>query len=165
MVRFGMDTWDLSCRWKLNSTRQPEELTASNVSAAQLLHSQKRKKEKCLRIERTAVDQLVLASELQPRRFRTRYRADFVPGSDCEARRRDFGEGQMAGRFRGSVAGLIDSDALLRDDPASRKLLGVGCRAGTIRARVRSIRKFLGWLATAHEIPYPTSHMHMAEFL
>ena len=55
--------------------------------------------------------------------------------------------------------------ALLREDPASRRILGAGRRAGTVRARVRSIRKILAWLAAAHELPYPTSHMHLVEFL
>ena len=37
----------------------------------------------------------------------------------------------------------------------NRRLLGAGRRAGTKRARVRAIRKFLGWLAVAHEL-----HVH-----
>ena len=53
---------------------------------------------------------------------------------------------------------------LLREDPASRRMLRTGRRAGTIRARVRSIRNFLAWLAAAHELPYPTTHMHLMEF-
>ena len=44
-------------------------------------------------------------------------------------------------------------------------MLGGGRRAGTIRARVRPIRKFVAWLAAAHELPYPTTHMHLVEFL
>ena len=35
----------------------------------------------------------------------------------------------------------------------------------TLDARVRSICKFWAWLAAAHELPYPTTHMHLAEFL
>ena len=54
---------------------------------------------------------------------------------------------------------------LLREDPTNRRLLGAGRRAGTIRARVRAITKFLSWLAMAHELPHPTSHMHMVEHL
>ena len=63
------------------------------------------------------------------------------------------------------LASSTPTSALLRDDRSSRKLLGAGRRAGTMRARVRSIQKILRWLATAHAIPYRTSHMHMAEFL
>ena len=54
---------------------------------------------------------------------------------------------------------------LLREDPASRRILGAGRRAATIRARVRTIRKFLVWLAAAHELAYPSSHLQLIEYM
>ena len=53
----------------------------SNITAAQWLHARRQKKEDELREERTAVDHLVQASELKPRRFRTRYQAASFQGS------------------------------------------------------------------------------------
>ena len=66
----------------------------------------------------------------------------------------------MVGRASSTPMGVV-----FREDPASRKLLGAGRRARTTRVRVRSIRKILGWLAAAHELPYPASFMHLVEFL
>ena len=54
---------------------------------------------------------------------------------------------------------------LLREDPASRQIRGAGRRAATIRARVRTIRKFLVWLAAAHELAYPSSHLQLIEYM
>ena len=48
------------------------------------------------------------------------------------------------------LASSTPTSALLRDDRASRKLLGAGRRAGTMRARERSIQKFSRWLAKSH---------------
>ena len=124
----------------------------SNAAAGQWLHTFKQKKEDELREERTAVDQLISASEPKPRRFRTRYQA-------VETTERN--------KWLDALADLLLSSStpmgvLLREDPTNRRLLGAGRRAGTIRARVRAIRKLL---AMAHELPYPTSYMHMVEFL
>ena len=30
---------------------------------------------------------------------------------------------------------------------------------------MRAVRKLLNWLAAAHELPYPSSHMHLVEYL
>ena len=112
----------------------------TNLSAAEWLHNQKQHRAEEAKIERTAMDQLVLASELKPKRFRTRWQA-------------------MS--FQGPTA-RQDAETVERN---KCRFLGASRRAGTVRARVRSIRKFLAWLAGAHELPYPTSHMHFVEFL
>ena len=52
----------------------------TNLSAAHWLHNQNQHGAEEAKIERTAVDQLVLASELKPRRFRTRYQAASFQG-------------------------------------------------------------------------------------
>ena len=39
---------------------------------------------------------------------------------------------------------------LIRENPSNVQLLGGGRRAGTLRSRVRSIQKFIGWLIAAH---------------
>ena len=89
-----------------------------------------------------------------------------VPRSNCESGRGDLLErNKWLDVFADlPLASSTPMGTLLREDPASRKLLGAGRRGGTIRARVRAIRKFLSWHAVAHELPYPTSHMHVAEF-
>ena len=52
---------------------------------------------------------------------------------------------------------------LLLEDPASRRILGAGRRAALIRARVRTIRKFLVWLSAAYQLTYPSSHLQLIE--
>ena len=55
--------------------------------------------------------------------------------------------------------------ALLRADPAARKILGAGRRGSTIRARVRTMRKLLAWLAAEHTLPYLDTHLQMIEYV
>ena len=45
------------------------------------------------------------------------------------------------------------------------QLLGSGLRAGTLRSRVRSIKKFLEWLSAAHKIAFPVHWQQLIEFL
>ena len=54
---------------------------------------------------------------------------------------------------------------LLRENPANSQLLGGGRRAGTLRFWVRAIKKFLGWLAAAHNVAFPTHWKHLVEYL
>ena len=54
---------------------------------------------------------------------------------------------------------------LIRENPSNLQLLGSGLRAGTLRSRVRSIRKFLEWLSVAHKIAFPVHWQQHIEFL
>ena len=54
---------------------------------------------------------------------------------------------------------------LMRENPSNVQLLGSGLRAGTLRSRVRSIRKFLEWLSAAHKVAFPVHWQQLIEFL
>ena len=136
------------------------------ISAAQWLHHQREHRAEEARTERTALDQLVLASEQTPRRFRTRWQAISFQGptarQDVETAERNKWLDVLADI---QLALPTPLGALLREDPASRRMLRAGRRVGAVRARVRSIRKCLAWLAAAHELPFATTDMHLVEFL
>ena len=54
---------------------------------------------------------------------------------------------------------------LIRESPSNTQLLGGGRRAGTLRSRVRSVQKFLGWLIAAHGINFPNHWRQLIEYL
>ena len=54
---------------------------------------------------------------------------------------------------------------LIRENPSNVQLLGGGRRAGTLRSRVRSVQKFLGWLAASHNISFPVHWRQLTEYL
>ena len=54
---------------------------------------------------------------------------------------------------------------LIRENPSIVQLLGGGRRAGTLRSRVRSIKKFIGWLIAAHGISFPNHWRQLTEYL
>ena len=53
---------------------------------------------------------------------------------------------------------------LLRENPANSQLLGGRRRAGTLRSRVRSIEKFITWLAVAHGVTFPVHWSQLIEY-
>ena len=53
---------------------------------------------------------------------------------------------------------------LMRENPSNIQLLGSGLRAGTLRSRVRSIRKFLEWLSAAHKVAFPVHWQQLLSF-
>ena len=54
---------------------------------------------------------------------------------------------------------------LIREKPSNVQLLGGGRRAGTLRSRVRSVQKFLGWLIASHGITFPVHWRQLTEYL
>ena len=54
---------------------------------------------------------------------------------------------------------------LIRENPSNIQLLGSGRRAGTLRSRVRSVQKFLGWLMASHDISFPVHWRQLTEYL
>ena len=55
--------------------------------------------------------------------------------------------------------------ALLDKSADNLELLGRGRRASTLRERGRTVRKFLAWLALAHEVPYHTEVQQLSGYL
>ena len=54
---------------------------------------------------------------------------------------------------------------LIRENPSNVQLLGGGRRAGTLRSRVRSVQKFMGWLVAAHGVNFPVHWGQLTEYL
>ena len=54
---------------------------------------------------------------------------------------------------------------MIRESPSNIQLLGGGRRAGTLRSRVRSVQKFLGWLIASHGITFPVHWRQLTEYL
>ena len=54
---------------------------------------------------------------------------------------------------------------LIRENPSNVQLLGGGRRAGTLRSRVRTIQKNIGWLIAAHQISFPNHWRQLTDYL
>ena len=117
-------------------------------------------------IEKSIADQLVIAAELRPKRFRTRWQRTVYDGptarKDAEASERDRWIQLLANLLRSTDTPM---GKLIRESPSNIKLLGSGRRAGTLRSRVRSVQKFLGWLVASHGISFPIHWRQLTEYL
>ena len=43
--------------------------------------------------------------------------------------------------------------------------MGLGLRSGTTRNRVHALRRYFTWLATSHQVPFPSSEEHLLDYL
>ena len=111
-------------------------------------------------------DQLLIAADMRPKKFRTKWQRAVYDGptarKDAELAERD--------RWIQLLANLIRSTdtpmgKLIRESPSNIQLLGGGRRAGTLRSRVRSVQKFLGWLIASHGISFPVHWRQLTEYL
>ena len=111
-------------------------------------------------------DQLVIAADLKPRKFRTRWQRAVYDGptarKDAEHAERERWVQLLANLLRSTDTPM---GRLNRENPSNVQLLGGGRRAGTLRSRVRSIQKFIGWLVAAHQISFPNHWRQLTEFL
>ena len=114
----------------------------------------------------TIGDQLAIAADIRPKRFRTKWQRAIYDGptarKDAEAAERD--------RWLQLLANLLRSTdtpmgKLVRESPSNIQLLGGGRRAGTLRSRVRSVQKFLGWLVASHGITFLAHWRQLTEYL
>ena len=113
----------------------------------------------------TIGDQLAIAADIRPKRFRTKWQRAVYDGptarKDAEAAERD--------RWIQLLANLLRSRTpmvkLIRESPSNIQLLGCGRRAGTLRSRVRSVQKFLGWLIASHGFTFPAHWLQLTEYL
>ena len=53
---------------------------------------------------------------------------------------------------------------LLREKPGNMLLLGAGKRATTLRARVKSFRRYILWLSAAYGVSFPSEVAHLVDF-
>ena len=138
----------------------------SDAEAERLLIIDKKRKDTQILTSSAASDQLVLAAELKPRKFRSKWQRIVYEGPTA---RKDIEDAERS-RWVATLGDLLrhtdtPMGRLLRENPSNIQLLGSGLRAGTLRSRVRSIRKFLEWLSAAHKIAFPVHWQHFIEFL
>ena len=150
---------------KLSSRRSMNQATSLTDSEAErLLIIDKKRRDTQILNSSAASDQLVLAAELKPRKFRSKWQRIVYEGPTA---RKDM-ENAERSRWVASLGDLLrhtDTPMGLRENPSNLQLLGSGLRAGTLRSRVRSIRKFLEWLSAAHKIAFPVHWQQLVEFL
>ena len=114
----------------------------------------------------TIRDQLVIAADMRPKKFRTKWQRAVYDGptarKDAEAAERDRWIQLLANLLRSTDTPMGKP---IRDSPSNIQLLGGGRRAGTLRSRVRSVQKFLGWLIASHGISFPVHWWQLTEYL
>ena len=114
----------------------------------------------------TTADQLVIAADMRPKKFRTKWQRAIYDGptarKDAEAAERDRWIHLLANLLRSTDTPM---EKLIRESPSNVQLLGGGRRAGTLRSRVRSVQKFLGWLIASHGITFPVHWRQLTEYL
>ena len=114
----------------------------------------------------TIADQLVIAADVRPKKFRTKWQRAIYEGptarKDAEAAERDRWTQLLANLLRSTDTPM---GKMIRESPSNIQLLGGGRRAGTLRSRVRSVQKFLGWLVASHGISFPVHWRQLTEYL
>ena len=138
----------------------------SDAEAERLLFIDKKRRDMQALTSSAASDQQVLAAELKPRKFRSKWQRIVFEGPTA---RKDMEDAERA-RWVASLGDLLrhtdtPMGRLLWENPSNLQLLGSGLRAGTLRSRVRSIKKFLEWLSDAHKIAFPVHWQQLVEFL
>ena len=138
----------------------------SDAEAERLSFIDKKRRDMQALTSSAASDQLVLAAELKPRKFRSKWQRIVFEGPTA---RKDMEDAERA-RWVASLGDLLrhtdtPMGRLLRENPSNLQLLGSGLRAGTLRSRVRSIKKFLEWLSVAHKIAFLVHWQQFVEFL
>ena len=141
-------------------------ISVTDAEAEMSLEMEKKRKFYSALETASATDQLLIAADIKPRRFRSRWQQACYEGPT--ARKTQSRQSVLVG----SLCLLTYSETLQlrwavcseRAQPNSQ-LLGGGRRAGTLRSRVRVIQKFLGWLALAHNLVYPTHWKQLIEYM
>ena len=111
-------------------------------------------------------DQLEIAADLKPVKFRTRWQRAVYDGptarKDVELAERDRWVQLLASLLRSTDTPM---GRLIHENPSNVQSLGGGRRAGTLRSSFRSIQKFIGWLIAAHGISFPNHWRQLTEYL
>ena len=111
-------------------------------------------------------DQLVVAADIKPRRFRTKWQRSCYEGPTA----RQDAESAERSRWINLLPDLLrDTDTSMngpsrRGEPGQLPVNWSGRRAGTIRSRVRSIQKFIAWLAVAHGVTFTVHWRQLIEY-
>ena len=115
---------------------------------------------------KSASEQLMHASGRVPKKARTRLAMMSFSGPTA----RQDAERAEKSRWLGHLATLLARTETplgqrLAQKPGASNTMGLGLRSGTLRNRVHVLRRFLSWLATSHQVPFPTSEEHILDYL
>ena len=145
---------------------QTHAASISDSMASTALSALRRESELRESLENSIADQMVIAADMRPKRFRTKWQRIVYDGptarKDAESAERDRWIQLLANLLRSTDTPM---GKLIKENPSNIQLLGGGRRAGTLRSRVRSVQKFLGWLVASHGISFPTHWRHLTEYL
>ena len=145
---------------------QASAIAISDSSASTALVALRRESEQRASLESSIADQMVIAADMRPKRFRTKWQRIVYDGptarKDAETAERDRWIQLLANLLRSTDTPM---GKLIRENPSNIQLLGGGRRAGTLRSRVRSVQKFLGWLIASHGISFPVHWRQLTEYL
>ena len=124
----------------------------NNMTSAVWLHQREEMLNSSSRLKKLSGDQFLLAAQSRPTRFRAKWQRSFYDGPNA---RRD-AEEALRSKWVETLASLLRGTStpmgeLLSKGADNHRLLGRGRRATTLRARGRTVKKYLAWLALAHE--------------
>ena len=145
---------------------QTSAIAVTESAASASLAALRRESEHRASVEVSISDQLVIAADMRPKKFRTKWQRIVYDGptarKDAESAERDRWIQLLANLLRATDTPM---GKLIRENPSNIQLLGGGRRAGTLRSRVRSVQKFLGWLIASQGITFPTHWRQLTEYL
>ena len=148
------------------SRLQASAVAVTDSAASMRLDALRRESERRASVEVSISDQMVIAADLRPKKFRTRWQRIVFDGptarKDAESAERDRWIQLLANLLRSTDTPM---GKLIRENPSNVQLLGGGRRAGTLRSRVRSVQKFLGWLVASHGVNFPVHWRQLTEYL
>ena len=141
-------------------------ITITNVTAALWLDKFGKKKTELQRHTKTIEEQFILGCAKEPRRFQSRLQkilhTDASARSDAEELERQRWVLTLGELLRHTSTPMGN---FIQQDSERLKLLGSGQRASTLRARVRSIRKYIQWLTISKGIVCPKQVEHCCSYL
>ena len=149
----------------MEAAERDDERKASwdNVSAAAALAAQRKVQED--KLDTHSRDQFLLAAIQKPTSVRTKFQRVLYEGATA---RKDAEEDERS-RWLHILAGIIlNTDtpmAKMREKPGNAQLLGAGKLASTLRARVRSLRRYTLWLSRARGVSFPSETAHLVHYL
>ena len=145
---------------------QTSAASVSDSMASMALLALRRESDHRGAVAKTITDQLVVAVDTKSKRFRTKWQRAIYEGptarKDAETAERDRWIQLLANLLRSTDTPM---GKLIRENPSNIQLLRGGRRAGTLRSRVRSVQKFLGWLIASHGISFPVHWRQLTEYL
>ena len=107
----------------------------------------------------TATEQLIHVSGQVPKKARTR---GPTARQDAERAEKSRWLAHLATLLVGTQTPLGQR---LVEKPAACNSFGLGLRSGTLRNRVHALRRYFTWLATSHQVPFPSAEGHMLDYL